>query len=102
MNAILRQGLEFPVDIRGTLLVYDSSNLINAIECANRLRQQGIPVCTIAYNVQKKESQYVEYASNSQLDKVVFMMDAGLKDTVTVIKTKTNKKEQATLEDLLV
>lgn len=102
MNAIMRQGLEFPVDIRGTLLVYDSSNLINAIECANRLRQQGIPVCTIAYNVQKKESQYVEYASNSQLDKVVFMMDAGLKDTVTVIKTKTNKKEQATLEDLLV
>ena len=82
--------------------MYDGDNLVNAIDCANRMRQAGNPVCTIAYNVQKKESQYIEYALNSHLDRVVFMMDAGLKDTVTVIAAKTGKKSQVVLEELTV
>lgn len=102
MSALMRQNIEIPVDIRGTLLVYDGDNLVNAIDCANRMRQAGMPVCTIAYNVQKKESQYIEYALNSHLDRVVFMMDAGLKDTVTMIAAKTGKKSQVILEELTV
>lgn len=67
MAAITRQNIDIPVDIDGTLLVYNSQNLSQAVSVADSLRKKGIRVCMTSCNSEKTKEQYVEYAADSQL-----------------------------------
>lgn len=103
MTAIARQGLEIPVDTSGTLLVYDSGNVADAIMLADGMRKLDEPVCMIAYHPEKTKAQYQEYAVNLHMSRVVMMMDAKLaSDTlVDVIGAKNSEHTQHTIAHLL-
>lgn len=98
MTAIMRQGLDISVDINGVLLVY-KDNLADTIALADHLRKMNIPVSIVRYNENKTDEQYAEYALNSLLEKVVFIMDAGISENpvVKVINAKTNEASQMDL-----
>lgn len=98
MAAINRQGLEIPVDISGTLLVYSHAQLTDAIEIADQLRKMDMAVCMIAYHSEKTDAQYAEYAVNAQLERVVFLMDKG---PIQVLSARTGEKQAISLSDLL-
>lgn len=101
MTAIMRQGLDISVDISGVLLVY-KDNLADAIALADRLRKTDVSVSMIKYNENKTDEQYAEYALNSLLDKVVFIMDARISENpvVKVINSKTNEVKQMDLRSI--
>lgn len=99
MTAIMRQGLDISVDINGVLLVY-KNNLTDTIALADRLRKMDIPVSIIRYNENKTDEQYAEYALNSRLEKVVFIIETKISENsvVKVIKSKTNEVLQMDLK----
>lgn len=100
MTAIMRQGLDISVDINGVLLVY-KDNLADTIALADHLRKMDIPVSIIRYNENKTDEQYAEYAINSLLEKVVFIMDAKISENpvVKVINAKTNEASRMDLRE---
>lgn len=111
MAAINRQNnIDIPVDINGTLLVYQRECLPQAVCLADKLRKTDIPVCMIAYNSEKTNAQYCEYASNSQLENVVFLPSCG--DTagfgeefgrlkVNIIRADNTDEKIITIDELL-
>lgn len=116
MAAITRQGLHIPVDIMGMLLIYHTGNVVQAILIADKLRARNIPVSMIAYNENKTEQQYCEYALNSQLAHVVmlpkFEKDNNISNmdiscdipedtTVKVLSSKHFIKKEMMIADLL-
>jgi len=103
MTAIMRQGLDIPVDVNGVLLVYKKEKLADTIALADRLRKTDVPVSIISYNEAKTDEQYAEYALNSLLDKVVFIMDTVVsKDAVVkVICSRTKEIKHTALKDIL-
>lgn len=102
MSAITRQNIDIPVEINGTLLVYNSSNLVNAIAIADKLRKENERVSMISYTDEKTETQYVEYAANSNLSRVIFVRDANINDdsTVDVILVSSGTKENLSLKNI--
>lgn len=116
MAAIARQGLHIPVDVTGVLLLYHTGNVVQAISIADKLRARNMPVSMIAYNENKTELQYCEYALNSQLAYVVLLpefdkntsisnMDISYEiseDTIVkVCSSKHHTKKEITIADLL-
>ncbi len=99
MAAIGRQGIDIPLDVRGTLLVYPQNMLNKAVAAADRMRKTDVPVCMIASRPEKTKEQYLEYAANAQLEQAVFMQENT--DAVTVLSARTGKERQMSLEDLL-
>ena len=101
MAAINRQDLDIPVDVSGSLLVYDANNLLTAIETADRLRKMNIPVAMIQANEKKTTAQYSEYAVSSQLADVIFLNNiTNAADDVKVMKAKAGTFRTATLEKI--
>lgn len=110
MAAITRQNIDIPVDINGTLLVYNSQNLSQAVSVADSLRKKGIRVCMTSCNSEKTKEQYVEYAADSQLANAVFLPDCTNADvssaeflglTVQTTDVKDNCTKNITVEQLL-
>lgn len=110
MAAITRQNIDIPVDIDGTLLVYNSQNLSQAVSVADSLRKKGIRVCMTSCNSEKIKEQYVEYAADSQLANAVFLPDCTNADvssaeflglTVQTTDVKDNCTKNITVEQLL-
>lgn len=100
MTAIMRQGLDISVDINGVLLVY-KDNLTDTIALADRLRKMDVPVSIVRYNENKTDEQYAEYALNSLLEKVVFIIENEISENpvVKVIKSKTKEVVQMNLKE---
>ena len=110
MAAITRQNIDIPDDIDGTLLVYNSQNLSQAVSVADSLRKKGIRVCMTSCNSEKTKEQYVEYAADSQLANAVFLPDCTNADvssaeflglTVQTTDVKDNCTKNITVEQLL-
>ena len=101
MMAIDRQNIKIPVDINGYLIVFNESNLNDAIKLSSHIRATGSPALMISYNDAKSIEQYVIYATNSQLSKICFITDDYIKDGVKIINCKDMSEERRSFADML-
>jgi ATP phosphoribosyltransferase regulatory subunit len=98
MAAISRQNIDIPVDYSGVLLIYDEKDLADSVRIADVLRHRDTPVCMITYNSSKTDSQYCEYALNSQLSHVVKLpqlCDKSQEERMSAEATSINAHTQA-------
>lgn len=77
MAAIERQGIRLETHGESYLLVYSKNSYKTALKKATKLRNEGIKTCIIKNNLSKNDADYLEYAKNAYLNKVIFIDDNG-------------------------
>ena len=77
MAAIERQGIRLETTSESFLLVYSKNSYSVALKKATKLRNEGIKTCIIKNNLSKNDADYLEYAKNAYLNKVIFIDDNG-------------------------
>ena len=99
--ALNRQNIHIPHDANGTLLVYNSDKLSDAISVSKELRSTGVNVCMIEYKDSKTDSQYIEYAKESSLVNVAFIDDEYASDSTLRVIDESGKNERAAVKSLV-
>lgn len=95
MSALMHQKIEIPYEKQSILLVYDKTQLQQAVETANKLRAKGVNIAILLKSEGKTIADYKEYAKRHTMTELLFAENA---DKVMSVNLETDATTETSLQ----